>query len=343
MASGTDIAEIKAREILDSRGNPTIEVDVRLASGAMGRAAVPSGASTGVHEALELRDGDPKRYRRQGRAQGGRQRQHENRRRARAASMRRGRPTSTPSSSRSTAPRTRPISAPMRCSGSRSRPRMLPPHAKNLPLYRYLNPDAHLMPVPMMNVLNGGSHADSSVDMQEFMIVPVGAPTMADAVRMGAEVFHALAERAEEARAVHQRRRRGRLRAESAQQRGADRGDPRSDCEGRLQARRRCRDRARPGLQRILRRRQIRLRALGQEGAQLRRRDGEVLRRLARALSDRVDRRRPRRGRLGRMGDADEGARREGAAGRRRSSSSPTPSASRAASRKASPIRFLSR
>jgi enolase len=192
MASGTDIAEIKAREILDSRGNPTIEVDVRLSSGAMGRAAVPSGASTGVHEALELRDGDAKRYGGKGvlKAVGNVN--------TKIAAALRG----------FDATRQADLDARLiELDGSDNKANLganamlgvslAAAHAgaaaKNLPLYRYLNPDAHIMPVPMMNVLNGGSHADSSVDMQEFMIVPVGAPSMGDAIRMGAEVFHALA------------------------------------------------------------------------------------------------------------------------------------------------------
>jgi enolase 1/2/3 len=192
MASGTDIAEIKAREILDSRGNPTIEVDVRLSSGAIGRAAVPSGASTGVHEALELRDGDAKRYGGKGvmKAVGNVN--------TKIAAALHG----------FDATRQANLDAKLiALDGTENKANLganamlgvslaaahAAAAAKNLPLYRYLNPDAHLMPVPMMNVVNGGKHADSSVDMQEFMIVPVGAPTMADAIRMGAEVFHALA------------------------------------------------------------------------------------------------------------------------------------------------------
>jgi enolase len=192
MASGTDITEIKAREILDSRGNPTIEVDVRLSSGAMGRAAVPSGASTGVHEALELRDGDAKRY-------GGK-----------GVLKAVGNVTTTIAGALRGFDATRQADLDARLialDGTENKASLganamlgvslavahAAAAAKNLPLYRYLNPDAHIMPVPMMNVLNGGSHADSSVDMQEFMIVPVGAPSMGDAVRMGAEVFHALA------------------------------------------------------------------------------------------------------------------------------------------------------
>jgi len=190
--SATDIAEIRAREIIDSRGNPTIEVDVRLEGGALGRAAVPSGASTGVHEALELRDGDPRRF-------GGK------------------------GVTRAVANVNGPIAAALRGSdaaaqralderlieldGTENKSKLganamlgvslAAAHAAaaavGVALYRYLNPGASVMPVPMMNVLNGGKHADSSVDMQEFMIVPLGAPSFAESIRIGAEVFHALA------------------------------------------------------------------------------------------------------------------------------------------------------
>jgi enolase len=192
MAAGTEIVLIKAREILDSRGNPTIEVDVRLASGAMGRAAVPSGASTGIHEALELRDGDPKRF-------GGK-----------------GVRKAVANVDGAIARRLKGMDAldqksiddaMIAMDGTENKSKLganamlgvslATAHAaaasRGVPLYRYLNPNAHLMPVPMMNVLNGGRHADSNVDMQEFMIVPVGADNMADAIRIGAEVFHALA------------------------------------------------------------------------------------------------------------------------------------------------------
>src|SRR5579862_6252890 len=191
MAS-TDIAEIKAREILDSRGNPTIEVDVRLQGGAMGRAAVPSGASTGVHEALELRDGDAKRYGGKGVLKAV---ANVN---SKIASALRGLDATRQAEldaklialdgteNKSNLGANAMLGASLAAAHAAAA-------AKNLPLYRYLNPDAHLMPVPMMNIVNGGKHADSSVDMQEFMIMPVGAKTMADAVRMGSEVFHALA------------------------------------------------------------------------------------------------------------------------------------------------------
>jgi enolase len=192
MAAKTEIAEVKAREILDSRGNPTIEVDVTLAGGAFGRAAVPSGASTGAHEALELRDGDKKRF-------GGR-----------------GVLKAVANVNGMIAPRIKGLDATrqsdldallIQMDGTENKAKLganailgvslaaayAAAAASGMPLYRYLNHDAHVMPVPMMNVLNGGKHADSSVDMQEFMIVPVGAPSMAEAIRMAAEVFHALA------------------------------------------------------------------------------------------------------------------------------------------------------
>jgi enolase len=188
----TDIADIRAREILDSRGNPTIEVDVLLAGGAMGRAAVPSGASTGSHEAVELRDGDPKRF-------GGK-----------------GVLRAIANVTREILPRLRGFDACaqealdqrlIELDGTENKSRLganamvgvslaaahAAAAARGLPLYRYLDADAHVMPVPMMNILNGGKHADSSVDFQEYLLVPIGAPSIGEAIRYGAEVFHALA------------------------------------------------------------------------------------------------------------------------------------------------------
>ena len=192
MASGTEIAEVKAREILDSRGNPTVEVEVHLQSGAKGRAAVPSGASTGVHEALELRDGDPTRYGGKGvlkavanvnrdiaSALRGMDASHQGELDARMIEL-----DGTENKSKLGANAILSVSLAAAHAAA---------NAESVPLYRYLNPDAKVLPVPMMNVVNGGKHADSSVDMQEFMIVPHGAPTIAEALRMGAEVFHALA------------------------------------------------------------------------------------------------------------------------------------------------------
>jgi enolase len=192
MAASTEITEIKAREILDSRGNPTVQVDVRLRGGAFGTAAVPSGASTGVNEALELRDGDPKRYGGKGvlKAVGNvNQAIAAKLKGADAANQRAIDQTmieldGTANKSKLGANATLGVSLAVAHAAAA---------AKGVPLYLYLNPDARVMPVPMMNVLNGGRHADSNVDMQEFMLVPAGAPNMADAVRMGSEVFHALA------------------------------------------------------------------------------------------------------------------------------------------------------
>ena len=192
MAVSTEITEIKAREILDSRGNPTIEVDVRLRGGALGRAAVPSGASTGVHEALELRDGDAKRYGGKGvlkavanvnRTIAGKLKGADA---AKQSALDRAliELDGTPNKSKLGANATLGVSLAAAYASAA---------AAGVPLYRYLNPDAHVMPVPQMNVVNGGRHADSNVDMQEFMIVPAGAGNFADAIRMGAEVFHALA------------------------------------------------------------------------------------------------------------------------------------------------------
>jgi enolase len=186
------ITEIKAREILDSRGNPTVEADVLLDSGVMGRAAVPSGASTGEHEAVELRDGDADRYLGKGVEQ----------------------------AVRSVEERISPALVGMIASDQMAIDRAMieldgsPNKGKlganailavslasaraaaaelNQPLYRYLGgPMARTMPVPMMNILNGGAHATNTVDFQEYMIVPVGATTFAQALQMGAEVFHAL-------------------------------------------------------------------------------------------------------------------------------------------------------
>src|SRR3981081_2893520 len=188
----TEIVDVHAREILDSRGNPTLECEVTVASGCMGRAAVPSGASTGEHEAHELRDGDKGRY-------GGK-----------------GVRTAVENVRSKIAPRLVGMDA----ADQEGLDRLMieldgTPNKKSLganailgvslatsraaalslgaPLYRYLGGvNARTLPVPLMNILNGGAHADSNVDIQEFMVVPWGAPTFAEALRMGAEIFHAL-------------------------------------------------------------------------------------------------------------------------------------------------------
>lgn len=182
---------VTAREILDSRGNPTVEVEVGLASGAMGRAAVPSGASTGEFEAVELRDGGD-RYLGKGTQD----------------AVRNVVETVEPALLGAFATDQRLIDqALLDLDGTDDKSNLganamlgvslAVAHAAaefcDLPLYRYLGgPSAHLLPVPMMNILNGGSHADSNVDVQEFMIAPIGAPSFAEALRCGAEVYHAL-------------------------------------------------------------------------------------------------------------------------------------------------------
>jgi enolase len=186
------ILAANAREILDSRGNPTIEVEVLLEDGAVGRADVPSGASTGEYEALELRDGDPERYLGKGvqnavdavlddindavaGIEGDEQRLVDQ-----ALLDLDG----TDNKSRLGANATLGVSLAVARAAAES---------AELPLYRYLGgPNAHVMPVPMMNILNGGSHADSNVDIQEFMIAPIGASTFRQALQWGAEVYHAL-------------------------------------------------------------------------------------------------------------------------------------------------------
>jgi enolase len=187
----TAIKTIHAREILDSRGNPTVEVDVTLADGSLGRAAVPSGASTGIREANELRDADKSRYLGKGvlQAVG-----HVNG--AIAAALIDMDATDlasidgkmlaldgTENKSKFGANAILGVSMAVARAAARS---------QQLPLYTYLNPEATLLPVPCFNIINGGAHADSTVDFQEFMISPVGASTFSEALRMGAEVYHAL-------------------------------------------------------------------------------------------------------------------------------------------------------
>jgi enolase len=186
------IIEVHAREILDSRGNPTVEAEVILASGARGRAAVPSGASTGEHEAAELRDGDPKRYLGKGVQEAVR-----NVNEVLGPRLEGMDPTDQIG-----------IDAELMDADGTSNKAKLGANAilaaslavaraaaedVGLPLYRYLGgPMARVLPVPMMNILNGGAHASNNVDAQEFMVVPIGTDNFPDALRMGVEVFHAL-------------------------------------------------------------------------------------------------------------------------------------------------------
>ncbi len=192
MELSTQIQQIDAREILDSRGNPTVEAEVILGSGALGRAAVPSGASTGEHEAVELRDGDSKRYLGKGVtkavenivAQIGPAIGSMDAMEQRAVDDRMIELDGTPNKGR--------LGANAILAVSLATARAAAAHQR-APLYRYLGgAGANLLPVPMMNILNGGAHADNNVDFQEFMVMPVGADSFSEALRWGVEVFHAL-------------------------------------------------------------------------------------------------------------------------------------------------------
>jgi enolase len=188
----TAIVDIIGREILDSRGNPTVEVDVVLENGSIGRAAVPSGASTGAHEAVELRDGDKKRYGGKGVRK--------------AVDAVNGEIFDAVGGMDAEA-QTKIDETLIALDGTRNKSRLganamlgvslatakAAAIASNLPLYRYVGgTSARLLPVPMMNIINGGVHADNPIDFQEFMVLPVGAPTFAEALRTGAEIFHTL-------------------------------------------------------------------------------------------------------------------------------------------------------
>ena len=190
--SPTTITSVHAREILDSRGNPTVEAEVRLSGGALGRAAVPSGASTGEHEAVELRDGDKARYAGKGvqkavanvnqelaPALAGMDAAQQRRLDDRMMEL-----DGTPNKAGYGANAILSVSmATARAAAA----------ARNLPLYRYLGGlKANVLPVPMMNILNGGAHADNNVDFQEFMAMPVGAQSFSEALRWGVETFHAV-------------------------------------------------------------------------------------------------------------------------------------------------------
>jgi enolase len=188
----TAIVDIIGREILDSRGNPTVEVDVVLEDGSSGRAGVPSGASTGAHEAIELRDGDKKRYLGKGvlkaveavngeifDALSGMDAEDQRRIDSSLKKL-----DGTPNKGRLGANAILGVSMAVAKAAAQA-------HA--VPLYRYIGgANAHVLPVPMMNIINGGAHADNPIDIQEFMIMPVGAKTCAEAVRYGSEIFHTL-------------------------------------------------------------------------------------------------------------------------------------------------------
>ncbi len=194
MATGTEIQSIRGFEILDSRGNPTIAVEVETAGGGRASAAVPSGASTGAREALELRDGDPDRYKGKGVLKAV---SHVNGELAKVAvGMRLGGLDEQAALDR----------ALIDCDGTETKSRLganailgvslaaahAAAQAAGTALYRFLDADSHILPAPMMNVINGGAHADNNVDLQEFMLYPLGAESFSEALRWGAEVFHTL-------------------------------------------------------------------------------------------------------------------------------------------------------
>ncbi|HKU93139.1 MAG TPA: phosphopyruvate hydratase [Sphingomicrobium sp.] len=188
----TAIAAVHARQVLDSRGNPTVEVDVTLADGSMGRAAVPSGASTGAHEAVELRDGDKSRWGGKGvtkavaavngeiaKAVIGREAEDQ-------AGLDRAMIALDGTANKGRLGANAILGVSLANAKAAAK-------AAGMPLYRYVGgAEANLLPVPMMNILNGGVHADNGIDFQEFMVMPVGAPNFAEALRCGAEIFHAL-------------------------------------------------------------------------------------------------------------------------------------------------------
>jgi enolase len=193
MSSKTQIVDVRAREIIDSRGNPTVEADVILSGGAVGRAAVPSGASTGSREAIELRDGDAKRFGGKGVLKAV---DHVNRTIREALVGKDAHEQEAidrimidldGTHNKANLGANAILSVSLASAKAAAT-------ALDLPLYKYLNPNAKefTLPVPMMNIINGGAHADNSVDLQEFMVMPVGAPSISEAIRYGAEIFHAL-------------------------------------------------------------------------------------------------------------------------------------------------------
>ena len=248
----TAITDIIAREMLDSRGNPTVEVDVLLEDGSRGRAAVPSGASTGAHEAVELRDGDKTRYLGKGvqkavaavegeifDAIGGMEAEAQGKIDETMIAL-----DGTPNKARLGANAILGVSLAVAKAAAL---------ANRLPLYRYVGgTQARVLPVPMMNIVNGGMHADNPIDFQEFMIMPVGAETFSEGLRMGVEVFQTLK------KALHDKGLNTNVGDEGgfapdlkSAEEALEPGDE-GDRERRLQAWRGCRAGARPGLNRIL-------------------------------------------------------------------------------------------
>ncbi len=192
----TKITRIHARQVIDSRGNPTVEADVLLESGALGRAAVPSGASTGEHEALELRDADKSKYLGKGVLKAVANANSEIAKAITGSDAADQRTLDHKMISLDGTPTKSRLGANAILAVSMAAARAAAISLKQ-PLYKYLSrystdTSANLLPVPMMNILNGGAHADSSVDFQEFMVMPIGAPNFSEALRWGVEIFHSL-------------------------------------------------------------------------------------------------------------------------------------------------------
>ena len=310
------IIDVRGREILDSRGNPTVEVDVRLEDGAVGRAAVPSGASTGAHEAVELRDSDPGRYGGKG---------------VRRAVEAVNGPICDALTGLAATDQIRIDHTLIALDGTANKGRLganailgaslatakAAAQSLGTPLYRYVGGvSARTLPVPMMNIINGGAHADNPIDIQEFMIMPVGAETLSRGRPHRRRGVPRAEEGPRQGRAQHRGRRRGRLRAEPQLDHRSPRLRHEVDRDRRLQARRGRLPRARLRRHRVFQGRRLRHGRRGQEA--LARGERRLSRRPRRRLSDHLDRGRHVRGRLGRLEAPDREDRQPLPAGRRR-------------------------
>ncbi len=333
----TAIVNVAAREILDSRGNPTVEVDVVLEDGSMGRAAVPSGASTGTREAVELRDGDKGRFGGKG---------------VLKAVEAVNREIFDAVSGLEAEDQLKVDETMITLDGTKNKSKLganailgvslavakAAAEASGLPLYRYVGGTmSRVLPTPMMNVVNGGVHADNPIDFQEFMIMPVGAPSFAEAVRWGAETFHALKAALKKAGHNTNVGDEGGFAPKSAFGGGGARLLRQGDRGGRLQAGRRDRARARSRRVGILQGWSLRLFRRGVDA--LNRGAGRISRQARQRLSDPVDRGRHGRAGLGGLEASDRQARLAPATGRRRHLRDQHRDPRARASRKASPIR----
>ena len=336
--SNTTIVSIRGREVIDSRGNPTVEVDVRLEGGAIGRASVPSGASTGENEAVELRDGDKNRFLGKGVLKAV---ENVNRKIAPAIVGR----CATQQTS---------IDAAMLALDGTSTKKILGANAilavslavakaaaaqVGVPLYKYLGgPNAKVLPVPMMNIINGGAHSDAPIDFQEFMIMPDRRAHLPRSDPLRLRSLPLAQESSPRPRPLHRRRRRRRLRSDAEERRRCARRDLPGHRKSRLQSRRPNRHRARRRRLRVLRQGEeaLRLQEVGPV-RQLRRRTRRVLRQASAEIPDHLHRGRLRRKRLGLAGRSSPTDSARPPSSSATTSSSPTPSSSPRASNSASP------